>query len=106
MWNRPNYYTVHNVEKLGVGHQVEDALFRFEFPPGTEVRDQVRQRFYRVGKSGEELDLLVGRGREELAESQSIARVWLLLFNAAIVVALALFFGYRLLRQNRSVKSK
>ena len=101
-WNQTKGYEVQKVTRLSVGHQVKDSVFRFEFPPGTEVTDHVHDRFYRIGESGEEFDMLVGRGREELAESRSGVPAWLLLLNVAIVVLLTLFLGYRLRRQKMS----
>jgi hypothetical protein len=103
-WNQTRWNEVHEVTRIAVGHQVKDSVFRFEFPPGTEVEDRVLGRFYRIGESGEELDMLVGRGRDELAKSGSRVPGWLLLLNIAMVAALALTLGYRLRRQPTSSK--
>ncbi len=105
VWNQPKFYTVHNVRRLAVGREVHDDLFSFELPPGTEVLDEVRDRFYRVGAFGEELDRLVGQGREELAQSRFEGRIWILLVNATVVMLLALLCGYRLLRSHRRAKA-
>jgi hypothetical protein len=57
MWNRVSFTKTMNVTKLSVGQHVEDGLFRFVFPPGTKVMDRITNRYYRVGNSGEEMDI-------------------------------------------------
>ena len=99
MWNRPSRSAVVRVKKVAVGNSVQDSVFRFQFPRGTEVRDTVHGRYYRIGKSGEELDFLVGKGREELAKSRHTMR--LLLLNAAVVAVVAAWYVFLLLRRRR-----
>ncbi len=102
-WNRPSALTVFTVQKLAVGHQVADSCFRFNFVPGTEVHDAVRDRSYRIGESGEELERLVGEGRKELAKSRTGRHVWLLLANVAVIIAAMVFYlGYRIVRRHRA----
>jgi len=57
MWNRVSFTKTMTVTKLSVGQHVEDGLFRFVFPPGTKVMDRITNRYYRVGNSGEEIDI-------------------------------------------------
>jgi hypothetical protein len=57
MWNQVSFTKTMNVTKLSVGQHVEDGLFRFVLPPGTNVMDRITNRYYRVGNSGEEMDI-------------------------------------------------
>jgi hypothetical protein len=98
MWNQVTFTQTLNVTKLAVGQHVDDGLFRFAFTPGTRVQDHVRDRFYRIGRLGEELDMMVGKGREELGKGRSPFRsraMLVLIGNGAILLGAAAWLIYR-----------
>jgi hypothetical protein len=98
LWNQVSFTQAMNATKLAVGQQVDDSVFRFNFLPATTVMDRVNDRFYRIGNSGEELDILVGKGLEELTKSRSKTSLVLIL-NGVLVVGFLLFMAFRRLQQ-------
>ncbi len=101
LWNQPTFSQVIDAKKLAIGDDVDDRLFRFDFPPGTTVIDRVNDRFYRIGNSGEELDVLVGEGLNELEKSRSKTRL-VLVINGAVLAGILAFFAYRWLHRARA----
>ena len=94
LWNRVSRRSTLQVTKLAVNDNVPDSLFTMSFPPGTFVMDEVHNRNYRIGKSNEELDVLVQEGRGELPGSPS-RRSWvMILLNVVAIIALASLFVY------------
>jgi len=51
-------HTSHRVTMLAANDGVPDDRFTLRFPVGTRVNDRVRRRFYRVGKAGQEINLV------------------------------------------------
>jgi hypothetical protein len=56
-WNQPSVLSVNEVTYLAVNDDVSDARFLLSFPPGTTVNDQVNGRSYRLGRTGQEINL-------------------------------------------------
>lgn len=94
-WNEPSFVTIHDVKRLETNDQVQDSLFSMTFPPGTEVRDPVHERYYRVGDSNEELAFAIEEGLKELPPHSS-ASVWFLIANVIVFVGLVGYFCYRI----------
>jgi hypothetical protein len=91
--------------------ELEDSLFVVDFPPGTEVIDEIRNTVYRVGSETQQsyLDLLALQGRLSVESLQKVqprfrkntivavtARQQTLLWvNVSVLLAVALLLVYR-----------
>jgi hypothetical protein len=53
----PSLIGISEIRRIAVNDEVPDSLFTLQYPPGTVVRDAVRQHFYRVGENGEHLTI-------------------------------------------------
>jgi hypothetical protein len=102
MWNKLEYSKVlRAVTPPNVNSNVSDKLFSLSYPPGTEIRDSVSHRYYRIGKQHEELDIVVRRSTDLLATSDYKSKIFIGV-NVLIVICLAIIIGYRILRKRRS----
>jgi outer membrane lipoprotein-sorting protein len=96
-WNQVSYTCEFDVSTLKVGRQVEDEMFNLKFPKGTTVLDGVRDRTYRIGDAGEELEVAVREGQAALATNPKSNRLFYLFgINVLVILGgLVLFVRYR-----------
>jgi hypothetical protein len=101
LWNQPNYITTHKTTRLAVNDDVPDSLFTFSFPTGSEVRNEVNNRYYRVGDTNEELEIVIDAAQPELPNNAR-RKTWLIALNViAVLIVLVLI----LIRRRRAKRT-
>lgn len=95
LWNKPDVLVSNVAKRVVVNESVNDSLLEVQFPIGTEVRDEVHGKWFRIGDARQEIDLLVEEGAKQLAVGRSYGWVWLIVLNGLLIVGLFLLFRYR-----------
>lgn len=102
LWNRPFIESSHVAKRIALNSEVQDALFTLRYPPGTEVRDFARGKYYRIGDAQREVDMLLEEGSKELVAGRSSFWIWLLIANGVLVLGGLGVYVFRSLGKRRS----